>query len=360
MGKVYNSIQDALKVLQVNHFQIDDGNFSLINKVQPGQLPLHISNIHFHIDNLQVDTARLTGKEKLLFSDNVVLRSNDQDIVFPDGRHRLSFSSFRINLRNKLVEFDSCTIAATRTDSSASSFRVFFDTLKLTNIDFDTLYRSEVIKADSVYCLNPNFNLEVDAGKKKGPKRPIPKLEKIVQQLTGNLLLGFVVVQNADFDIKTIKDGKPTSFAFSKNNFEMQGLSVDQGSVKPVTVKSFTMAIRNYANFIKDSSYSVKFDSVRLRDDRIILSSFLFNKLDNGKILNSFSVPEFRLEGLSWDDLVFERKLKARSATMIRPHINYTADPNKKQEKQTIFHSLGAVNEFMDLEQLEIVEGTID
>ena len=180
MGKVYNSIQDALKVLQVNHFQIDDGNFSLINKVQPGQLPLHISNIHFHIDNLQVDTARLTGQEKLLFSDNVVLRSNDQDIVFPDGRHRLSFSSFRINLRNKIVEFDSCTIAATRTDSSASSFRVFFDTLKLTHIDFDTLYRSEVIKADSVYCLNPNFNLEVDAGKKKGPKKPIPKLEKIV------------------------------------------------------------------------------------------------------------------------------------------------------------------------------------
>ena len=116
----------------------------------------------------------------------------------------------------------------------------------------------------------------------------------------------------------------PSSFAFSNNNFEMQGLSVDQDAAKPITVKSFAMAIRNYENFIKDSSYSVKFDSVLFKDDHITLSNFLFNKLDHGKILNTFSVPEFRLRGLSWDDLVFERKLKAEQAIMFNPHINFT------------------------------------
>ncbi len=362
MGKVYASIQDALKILKVKRFQIDNGTFTLINKIDPSQLPLTISNLHFHIDNLQVDAGKLTGNENLLFSENVVLRSQNQNILFPDGRHSISFSHFRINLKNRLVEFDSCTIAATRGDSTAATFNVFFDALMLTNIDFDTLYKSEVIKADSVYCVNPKFNLEVEAGRKKGGKKPPPKLENIIKQLTGDLQLGYVVVSNADFNIKTIKNGVPSSFTFSNNNFEMQGLSVVQDAPKPLTVKKFGMAIRNYENFIKDSSYSVKFDSVLFKDDHITLSNFLFNKLDNGKILNTFSIPQFSLRGLSWDDLVFERKLKAEQAIMLNPHINFTAPARQtnKQGKQNIFQSLGAVNEYMDLQQLDIVGGMID
>jgi len=362
MGKVYSSIQDALKVLHVKRFQIDNGTFKLINKIDSSQLPLIVSNIHFHIDNLQVDAGKLTGEEKIMFSENVVLRSANQNIIFPDGRHSLSFSQFRINLKNKVVEFDSCTIAATKGDSASATFKVFFDALMLTNIDFDTLYKAEVIKADSVYCVNPTFSLEVETGKRKGVKKSPPKLENIVQQLTGNLQLGFVVVSNAAFNIKTIKNGVPSSFTFSENSFEMQGLSVDQEAPKPIKVKSFAMAIRNYENFIKDSSYSVKFDSVLFKDDHITLSNFLFNKLDHGRILNTFSIPKFTLRSLSWDELVFERQLKAEQAVMYNPHISYTARNNqsKKSGKQNIFQSLGAINEYMDLQQLDIVNGTID
>ncbi len=361
LGKVYTSIQDALKVLYVKRFQINDGTFRLINKIDPSQLPLTVSNIHFSIDNLQVDAARLTGNENLLFSENVVLRSVNQNIIFPDGRHSLSFSRFRINLKNRLVEFDSCTIAATKGDSASASFKVFFDALLLTNIDFDTLYKAEVIKADSVYCINPKFSLVVDVGKKKGIKKAPPKLENIIQQLTGDLQLAFVVVTNADFNIQTVKEGVPSSFMFSNNNFEMQGLSIQQDAPKAVTVKSFAMAIRNYENFIKDSSYSVQFDSVLFKDDRITLSNFHFNKLNNGKILNTFSVPQFNLVGLSWDDLVFENKLKANQALMFNPYISYTASPGlQKKGKQNIFESLGAVNEYMDLQQLDIIDGNID
>lgn len=362
MGKVYRSIQDALKVLKVKRFEINEGTFTLTNKIDPTQLPMTVSNIHFHIDNLQVDAGKLKGNEKLLFSENVVLRSTNQNIIFPDGRHRLSFSRFRINLKNKLVEFDSCTIAATKADSSSASFKVFFDALLLTNIDFDTLYKTELIKADSVYCVNPRFDLDVTVGKKRDNKKPPPKLETIIQQLTGDLQLGYVVVNNADFNIRTVKNGIPSSFIFSKNNFEMQGLNVIQNAPKPLTVKSFAMAIRNYENFIKDSSYSVKFDSVLFKDDRITLSNFLFNKLDNGKILNTFSVPQFNLIGLSWDDLVFEKKVKAEQALMFNPNISYTASDSrsKKPGRQNVFQSLGAVNEYMDLDQLDIIDGTID
>ncbi|MGB3005315.1 MAG: hypothetical protein WBC06_02320, partial [Chitinophagaceae bacterium] len=362
MGRIYKSIQDALNVLQVNRFQIDDARFTLINKIEPEHLPLTISNINFQIDNLHVDSTISVENRKILFSDNIILRSINQNIVFPDGRHRLAFKSFRINLKRKLVEFDSCTLEATRTDSSASSFKVFFDALLLTNIDFDTLYKSDVIKADSVYCINPKFNLDVHFESKKKNSNSPSKLEKIIKQLTGELQLKSVIVANADFNIKTTKDGKPSTFNFSNNNFEMQGLNVQQDDSRPIKIEGFVMAIRNYENFIKDSSYSIKFDSILFKDDQLTLSNFHFNKLEKGKIVNTFSMPQFKLEGLFWDELVFEKKLKARQATMLEPYINYTtiATSTKKSGQQNIFHSLGILKEFMDLERLNVINGTID
>lgn len=361
MGKIYKSIQDALTVLKVSKFSILNGKLTLNNKIQANQQPVTFSNLDFHIDNFSVGSALKSNKEKILFSDNVTLSSHHQDIELPDSRHRLSFKDFRINLKKRLVEFDSCTIAATRTDSANSAFTVFFDKLLLTNIDFDTLYKAEVIKADSVYCVNPKFTLNVEIAKKKGKEKSPPKLENIIKQLTGDLILDNVVVSNADFKIETVKDGIPNSFTFSNNNFEIQGLTVDQQAEKPIKVDRFAMAIRNYENFIKDSTYSIKFDSVIFRDDRISLSNFLFEKLNNGKTLNSFSIPQFYLGGLSWDDLVFERKLKADQATMFYPNIIYTVNPDKRKSgQQNIFHSLGAVNEFMDLNFLEVIDGNID
>jgi hypothetical protein len=362
MGKIYTSIQDALQVLKVKNFQINDGTFTLFNKITPGQLPVIISNIFFHIDNLEVNDDTQASNKKILFSDNIILRTNNQDILFPDGRHRLSFSRFNINLKKKLVEFDSCTIAATRGDSSRTSFNVFFDKLLLTNINFDTLYKSEVIKADSVYCVSPKFNLEVELGRKKGGSKNPPKLEDIVKQLTGDLQLANVIVTNADFNINTIKDGNPSSFTFSNNNFEIKGLQIDQSAPRALQVKSFAMAIRNYENFIKDSTYSIRFDSIVFKNDQITLSNFLFNTLEAGKIKNTFSIPQFNLQGLSWDELVFEKRLKAEQAIMFSPLISYTTSnsPFKKEDKQNIFQSLSTVNEFMDLQYLDIADGIID
>lgn len=365
LGKIYRSIQEALQALKVNRFQIDNAKFTLLNNIRPGQLPLSISNIHFHIDNLSVDTSTLTGKEKLFFSDNVVLNARNQDIVFPDGRHRLAFRQFRINLKQRLVEFDSCTMVTEQKDRGNSRFRVFFDTLRLANIDFDTLYRSEVIKADTVYCLNPRFNLEVEGSsrRKPGEKRTAPKLEEIVQQLTGDLLLDHVIVKNADFHIKTNFDQRPATFDFTQNNFELQGLKVSQHAPRPLTVKSVALAIRNYENFIRDSTYKLKFDSIVIREDRVYLDRFAFQKRSGGKITNSFSIPRFELSGLSWDDLVFNQQLKAREATLYRPAINYNAASNGTSTgkgKKSIFSTLADIGQLIQLEKMNIIHGRID
>jgi hypothetical protein len=357
MGKIYNSIQDALKVLEVDRFTIAKGKFSLIDRTHPTDPPVVITDIHFRLDNLQVDTTKPGTEKKILFSDNVSLHTNNQDILFPDGRHRLAFSKFRIDVLNRLAEFDSCTIVATKGDSASNSFRIFFDKLQMTNIDFATLYHHEIIKADSVYCINPRFRLDVDIPKKNDAKRSLPKLDELVQELTGDLQLAFVVVENGAFDINTNRDGRLSSFTSDHNNFELQGLRIKASDPKPLTVEKFVMAIRNYENFLKDSSYSIQFDSVLLYNNRVSLSNFTYQELEANKPVNTLRMPQFELQGLSWDDLVFEQKLKAEAVTLYRPVIDYKISGSKQGNSQDIFQTLAGIGNFMQLKNLSVNDG---
>src|SRR5262249_4589735 len=121
-------------------------------------------------------------------------------------------------------------------------------------------------------------------------------------------------------------------------------------------------AIRNYANFWGDSSYSMQFDSILFKNDRIFLSNFNFRQLDGHKPSNSFTVPEFELQGLSWDELVFNHRLKATEATLYHPLINYAAREfrHNRGRKQNIFDALAAIDQQVQLGQLNIEKGQLN
>ncbi|HTD93194.1 MAG TPA: hypothetical protein VK644_05260, partial [Chitinophagaceae bacterium] len=359
MGRIYNSIQDALKVLKVDRFRVENGTFSMINKSAPEEKPVTITRLAFQLDNLRVDSNKTDAQQRILFSDNVFLQTTHQDILFPDGRHRLSFSNFHINILKRLVEFDSCTIVANKGDSSHSSFRIFFDKLLMTNIDFDTLYHNEVIKADSVYCINPKFQLDVSLGKRTGLAKP-PPLNDLIQQLTGDMELAFVVVENGSFDINTLREGRPSSFRSDHNNFELQGLRIQKNAPKPLVVERFAMAIRNYENFLRDSAYAIQFDSILINNKRISLSNFSYKELKNDKVVNQFIMPQFELYGLSWDNLIFDQQLAAERVTLYKPLINYNLSQAKTHESQDIFGTLSDLSNFMQLNNLNIVDGKIN
>ncbi|MFT3676763.1 MAG: hypothetical protein QM781_12750 [Chitinophagaceae bacterium] len=358
MGRVYHSIQDALKVLRVEQFKIHEGKFSLVDKTRPDDIPVRITHLDFHLDNLHVDrdsAATADAGQKIFFSDNVALQTRQQDILFPDGRHRLTFSNFRINTRNRLAEFDSCTIRASKGDSANSSFRIFFDKLRMTNIDFDTLYHAEVIKADSVYCINPQFRLDVDLKKPSGPVAP-PKLNELIQQLTGDLEVAFVVVENGSFDINTMREGRPSSFTSDHNNFSLQGLRIRKDAPRPLIVDRFAMAIRNYENFIRDSAFSIQFDSILINNNRISLSSFAYKDLRDNKPDNKVSMHQLELYGLSWDDLIFQQQLRAERVTLYHPVINYEPATGKDGD---LFAALAGIGKVLQLNNLQIIDGQI-
>jgi len=354
MGKVYNSIMDALKFLEVRRFQFDDGEFRLINKILPNQQPLIITRMHFHIE-----TDPNTNAEDFLESDKLVFWTKGQDITFPDGNHRLAFSRFRIKIKKRLIEIDSCTLIGKREDGSGSGFSLYLDTLKLTNVDFQSLYEKGLIKADSVYCLDPKFKIELELKNKTAGTKKIPTLDTLINQLTGDMQLNYVGVRNAEVSITTNRNDKSTSFTSEKNNFEMTGLRIDHSLPQPISLESFDMAIRNYENFVKDSSYFLRFDSIRLRESRVLLSNFSINT-EPYKDKRNIQVRHFILSELSWADLLFDQKVIARQALLIHPVIDYYPSATAKpKSRNPIVNSMEGINNFMSLEKIVIENGKI-
>lgn len=367
MGRISKSISDVINVLHIDKFRIDNGSFSLIDKTREKELPFVVNNVYIQLDNLQFDSTQAgkRGKEKITFTDNIAIRTFNQNLAFPGGRHFMDFKNFRINLANKRVEFDSCYIRALKGDSSKTSFKIFFDKLQLTNINFDSLYSTGTIMADSVLCSKPIIFLNIDSDQKsaknnKETKVGVERIDAVIQQLLGDMVLNYIGVKEANIDVNTIKAGKTSTFSSSHNNFEIYGLVVRQNTERPVHISRFLMSLHNFENVLRDGRYKISFDSIAFNDDIINLNKFSFQEFDKGKAVKSLVMPSFQVRGLSWESLLYENVFSAQSASFLYPVVDYSAIIRKKKGgSKNLFATLNSLDDVMDLKNLKIKEGDI-
>ncbi len=365
MGKIYNSMLDALDDFGIRRIIINNAQLSLINKMKASSEPVTISNIYFDLKRTAEDPEKRDA-----FVNNkqsIELRTHDQNITLPGGRHRLSFKNFHLELLRKHIQLDSCTISALATDSTKSSYTIFFKKLMLVGADFEAMYLHNLIRADSVYCEDPLININLntsgsDTASKKGA-RPDP--ERIIQELTGDLDLAFIGVKNAGILINI--NGKKNRSLFNSNNddFNLYGLRINADSAKPVVVKRFDMLMRDYRLYNEDSSASYAFDSIHFSNNKIVLRNFLvateFNrskKVDH----RDFKIPYFEITGLDWNELIFQQKLVAREANLNNAVINYktTGQARKGKRKTNLFSALQSIADFVTLNKVNVVNGQIN
>jgi hypothetical protein len=358
MGKVYNSMVEGLEVFGIKRIIINNAKFSLVNKMKPGSEPVTVSNIYFNLnENENPDENDKHGK-------SVELTTTAQDIALPGGRHRLAFRTLNLHLFRQRIEMDSCTITATTTDSSKSSYVIFFDKLFLVGVDFGAMYSRNLIRVDSVYCVSPLFNLDLYRSDAVSRKKERPDLEKIVRELSGDLDFAFVGVKDAGIRLNITGSKKRSLSNARKDNFEIRGLRVSADSSVPVSVKQFDMLVQDYQLFNNDSSVSFTFDSVRFANRKIILNNFTVltaPKHFGEHNSRDFRIPYFELGDLDWYELVFEQNLKAHEAILYDPVINFTKTKIVKNKKRTrIFASLQNLDSLVTLDKLGIVNGRVD
>jgi hypothetical protein len=361
MGKMYNSMLDALEEYGIRRIGIDNASFNFVNKTQPQSPPTIIDKVYF--DLVRTAPGRNDRGEFVEGEQSVELRTTNQHIKLPGNKHELVFSSFNLELFNQRIVLDSCTIIAKATDESENSYTIFFKKLILAGVDFDAMYSQDIIRADSVYCDDPIVYLKLDSpGNNEGSSNEKP--EDVIRELAGRLDLKYVGVKNAGLHIDIAGTSPRTIFNSNSDNIDIRGLRVNVDADNPLSVESFEMMMKNYRMLNEDSSVAYGFQSLRFQDNKIALNNFFIDTDSKGKrqqSIKNISIPTFELTGINWSKLAFENKLEAQEALLVNPEIKYVnVQPAQKRKRSNVFSSLEDIDELISLQRLRIVNGKVD
>ena len=362
MGKFYTSLMDALDEFGIRRIIIDNAQVSLVNKIRKDAEPVTVSRIYFDLARRPVVEGKKKTYEK--GKETLELTTTDQNIILPGGRHRLAFKAFNLHLLRESIELDSCTITAIATDSVKSSYKVFFKKLVLTGVDFAALSSLNVIKADSVYCVDPFFDLNLHRSDAVKKKTGVPDPDKILSELTGNLDLAFVGVTNAGIHLDIHGKSNRSFSNANKDNFEIREFRINPDSSHPVTIGGFNMILRDYQLYNEDSTSSYSFDSLHFSNNQVVLNNFVVvSKESRTKLRNltNINVPHFALEGLDWYQLIFEQNFVAKEAFLNSPVINFTRrKQGTKGKKVNLFDALLNLDSMVALDKVSVINGQVN
>ena len=361
LGKIYNSIEDGVSELHTHSIYVINAKL-ILNNALPGKKPIELSNIYFALKKLNKyrdHPGQYFEKNDIDFS------SSNQDIAFSDGIHKLIFKKLSIKQARSII-LDSCTIIGLPTYESGNSYSISFKRLALVGVDFNALGSRNIIRADSVYCENPVTDIHLNSSRSDSSKtaKGIPDIENILKTFSGNLDLGFVGVMNADIHLNVKGKRALSNFHSGKVNFQIENLRINPDSSQLVSLKSFDMMVKGYKLYNADSTSVFSFDSVRFSNDKLLLNNFSVHTVSGkNKVRNyrDYNVHYFALLGIDWSELIFNQYLTATKAILYDPVINFKKDRKVEiSKKSMLFNSTYTFDDFMAIDKLEVVNGTIN
>lgn len=368
LGDVYVKMQNLFKVLYVKRGEINNGELVLADNGDPLHPILTLKGMYFLLERMNVNKANQGANDPFMFSQNISFRTGPESIDLPDGLHHLSFSQLTLNTFKKFIEIDDCRIQGTSKENTQNRFDIFSKKLKLVNLDFAALYSGDIIKADSVYCLEPNLSLELGHGTNLNlqPKKKAytyDSLQQIVKMVTGNLAVNYLGIVNADINTFIAIKNKVNSFSTKDASFEVYDLNVNTESGMPATVSHVDFAIRGYHGFSPDSLYIIKFDSIRLLSDRLVLwnAGLSLAKNVSKSDFKELHVDKFELTDIDWLDFLKNRRVTAKRAFLAGAQVKIFVDKRKKGKVQgSMIDAIHSVNPSINVEDLIISNATID
>jgi hypothetical protein len=363
IGNIFKALQKIAGSMQIKRFGILNGNIVLHN-LAPNKTTINIGGLNFTAKEL----AMLPGKTSFVTQDSntgsIRINTGKQDITLPEGNYRIRYSALHLDTEEKLISIDSFKIMGKALDTTNSIIEAGFTKFKLYNFDFNALYERNLIKIDSVICIDPMINLVLNT--KKNEEKKIKgdlTIEKRVASLIGRLELGYLGLLNSNITITTRDrmDNKP--FTSRGNNFEVFDIKIDSSAEKPIDIGELVFAIKNYTARSKDGQYDMLFDSVVYKDQSLALKNFRIEPSDINKSKSKkfFSIPDFALVNLSISELISNKRLKAdalllKDAVMIN---NYLPKAKISEQPQPLRNLIANISDKIDLEMIRIENGFI-
>jgi len=368
LGNVYKTISQSLSVLHLERFEINEGKILIKDAGNGGSVPFILSHIFFSIDKLNIDSASLKKTSKFIFSDRIVLRIENQNIVLPDNKSNVAFRELLIDSKEKSIRITGPAVNILPLNQQKNSFTASALGISITGLDFNALYQQQLIKADSVSITKPAGRADIYINEKdKGTpdKRKTP-LDSVLHHLPIAVDISHIVMQNGDGVAYLHKAGKTTSFKTQNDNISIVGLRISDSLENLLEIDGFHYTIRNYIGHTPDSIYSFRFDSLQFIDNKIVLHHFTVTTIGKTKtgLIRNYAVPRLEITGMDWFSFILGNHFKAKNAVLYNPilsieknHFSPGRHKPPNEHKRSVYQELSLMDNLLDLDGLQIVNG---
>ena len=370
MSMVYKSLEKVLNILRLNYLHIESGKFKVFDSSNPANKPLEVSRLNLTVN--KVTSEKRPGDNRFLFADRILLDVFNQDIALLDGLHGVKFKRFRLNTENQTIKLDSCYIYGKQADSTKGMFTSFVDTLRISKLDLNLLANNDILKMDSALCINPTVTFQIPLNEKRKTKITFSNdllnkdsLDFVLKKLLGNLDIGYLTIRNAKVKIVTKKGNESKEYNSSNSNFSIEKLIVNSDPKVPIQVGQFNLDVHNYVAYSPDSLYVVRFDDVRILNNKISLINFRIGPTDaNHELLSREIVMEaFEFNNINWAILLYESRIVAGNVIMVKPELHFKLNGTKKNTpdrfKQNPFIVLEEIRRKIQIDDILISDGSI-
>jgi hypothetical protein len=370
INRIYQSLEGALKVFNLNYLNIRDAKFTIDDRSDPATKPISVSDVNLTVSNFSGE--EVPGKNRFLFADRILLEVFNQDILLPDGFHGVKFKRLRLSTRSQTIKLDSCYVYGLPADTLSGKFKAFFDSLRISNLDFNLLVKNNALKVDSAICYNPDIYFKLfisDSAKKVDLLNDSVASRELVAQkikdLLGNLEIGYLGVRNANVKVITEKEKKENIFESQGSNFSMGNFVVNKNQKVPIKLEHFDLDIRNYLGYSPDSLYVAGFDGVEIKNKIIQLINFRINPTAKNRDPNKkiVKMQAFEIDDINWPVLIYEHRIVAGYAMLIKPDLSIVlpkADKsNTSKKEENPFAILSKIREKIGISNLYIKDGNV-
>lgn len=362
IGNIYLAMNKIAKSMQIKRFGILNGHVTL-RKLAPNNTTITIGGI-----NITGKELAMINKDSLaaveFMAGRIRVNTGKQDITFPEGDYRIQYSSLHLDTEEKIITLDGFQLHAKTKDTAYGSVDAGFSRLKIFNLDFWSLYEENLLKIDSVICLNPTLKIKLDVIPQENRKPLLAErhLKKKIAGMLGKMDIKYLGLIKSNMDFTSRKNGVEMSFVSKDDSFEAFDIKIDSTKEDPLQIGQLSFAIKNYKSPSKDGMYNFLFDSVVYRNRSLTLLNFRLEPSEINKAPDKkyFAIAEFELRELSIPELVSEKKLRAKELYLKNPITvnNYLSLKSKqKRTPKPMKLLLRELSDKIDLDHVVIENG---
>ncbi len=364
--KSTENLRQFLLQIEIDSFRVVHGKVNLALKDQEKHniFNLRIRDFSILTKGFKLDKINPDKLLRGIYAKELLLEVNDQEIMLPVARHKLSFKKFALSTIDSVIRLDSVRIAPINREDSVAQADILLTGLSISGIDFEKAYLEDELDIRQFRISDPQVLLNLKKMTTNAGNQP----DSIAgNRLAATFKLPFHAINLQHFDIVKgqvfINHNQQVNLRnlhFNLNNIRLDS-QLTSASHLITHLKNYRLHTDSLMVYLPDQIHQLSAGYVELSSqDSLILAhniqlsprperrQYKYYKQHGVKLVTYASLKSLLLNGVDFGLAVSQQKFLADTALMQNPRINlheypYIKPASKQQNvKQTDF-SLKAV-----------------